>query len=184
MADRARVAVVVPVYRGAEHVRECLSSLRGADAHVIAVDDFSDDGTPEMITTEFPETNLIRRNENGGFARAVNTGVAHIPDDCEFIALLNSDAVAQPNWLDPAVDVLDARPELGSVASRTMLYDNPDVVESAGLAYTVSGWAYRRGFNAPFTEPWTTPHELLGPTGAAAIYRRSALDTLDCCCHC
>ena len=74
-----RPTIIIPVHRACQDVQACLASLRSsgdlAAAAVLVVDDFSDDGTAEMVERDFPEVMLVRRTTNGGFARAVNTGI-------------------------------------------------------------------------------------------------------------
>jgi GT2 family glycosyltransferase len=191
MKSDATVAIVIPVFRGAADVERCLASLRRAgepQAAVIVVDDCSGDGTAEMVERDFPEVRLVRRSSNGGFARAANTGLAHVPAGCEFVAVLNSDTAVAPGWLAPAVAALRRDGALGSVAPRVVRRDDPSVIDSAGQAYTISGWAYRRGHGLRFGPPFDEPRPVLGPTGSAAVFRRRALadqpclyrDDLDC----
>jgi GT2 family glycosyltransferase len=173
------VAIVVPVYRAAGDITSCLRSLQAAGdlerSAVIVVDDNSGDGTAERVAREFPEVRLVRRSVNGGFARAANTGFAHVPDDCGYVAVLNSDTTVEPGWLEAAVGALRGDESLGSVAPRVVLDEDPSVIESAGQAYTISGWAYRRGHGRSCGPPFDEPRSVLGPTGSAAIFRRRAL---------
>ncbi len=174
-----RVAVIIPVFRAPEDVADCLGALRRCGdldlAQVIVVDDCSDDGTADTIERDFPEANLVRRSENGGFAQATNTGLAHAPAGCEYIAVLNSDTTVEPGWLKSPVEVMRRDESIGAVAPRVVLDDDPSVIDSAGQAYTISGWAYRRGHGVTFGPPFDQPRAVLGPTGSAAVFRRCAL---------
>jgi len=179
MGSDATVAIVIPVFRGAADVARCLDSLRRAGdleaAVVIVVDDCSGDETAEMVERDFPEVQLVRRAVNGGFARAANTGIAHAPAECGFVAVLNSDTTVVPGWLGSAVEAMRRDETIGSVAPRVVLHDDPSVIDSAGQAYTISGWAYRRGHGLRFGPPFDEPGPVLGPTGSAAVFRRQAL---------
>ncbi|MHC4414420.1 MAG: glycosyltransferase family 2 protein [Planctomycetota bacterium] len=181
MPDRspARVSVIIPVFRFADDVAECLASLRHAgdkeSPEIIVVDDCSGDGTAEMIEDRFPEVTLVRRATNGGFARAVNTGVAHASAESRFVAMLNSDATVEPGWLGPAVEAMQRDESIGSVAPRIVLHDDPSIIDSAGHGYTVAGWAYRRGHGQPFGPPFNRTEPIFGATGSAVVFRRQAL---------
>lgn len=63
------------------------------------VDDGSTDDTVAGISTAFPETVLVRHDENRGFAAACNTGVAGASHG--IVVLLNNDVVATEPFLDP-----------------------------------------------------------------------------------
>ena len=54
--------------------------------------------------------------------------------------------------------------------------DQPDIVDSAGQAYHVCGWAYNRGYGQRLTDKHLAPAEIFGPSGSSGFYRRTALD--------
>ena len=76
MTEDAVLDVVIVAYRSRELLRECLSSLRAhppaGPMTVVVVDNASADGTSDMITSEFPEVDLIASARNLGFAAATN----------------------------------------------------------------------------------------------------------------
>ncbi len=147
-----------------------------AAAEVIVVDDFSDDGTAEMVERDFPEVTLVRRTTNGGFARAVNTGMTRVPVASRFVALLNSDTIVQDGWLQAAIEAMARDESVGAVAPRIVLHEDPTTIDSAGQGYTIAGWAYRRGHGSRFGPPFDETTAVFGTTGCAAVFRRSALD--------
>ena len=81
----------------------CLRSLidHGVSdrAEIVVVDDGSTDDTVAGISTAYPETVLVRHDENRGFAAACNTGVARASHG--IVVLLNNDVVATEPFLDP-----------------------------------------------------------------------------------
>ena len=147
-----------------------------AAAEVLVVDDFSDDGTAEMVERDFPEVTLVRRTTNGGFARAVNTGMTRVPVASRFVALLNSDTIVQDGWLQAGIDAMERDESVGAVAPRIVLHEDPTTIDSAGQGYTIAGWAYRRGHGSRFGPPFDETTAVFGTTGCAAVFRRSALD--------
>ena len=179
MPNDDRPTIIIPVHRACQDVHECLDSLRCsgdlATANVIVVDDFSDDGTAEMVERDFPDVTLVRRATNGGFARAVNTGMTHVPVASRFVALLNSDTVVQENWLQTAIDAMTSDDSVGAVAPRIVLHADPATIDSAGQGYTIAGWAYRRGHGSRFGPPFDETAAVFGTTGCAAVFRHRAL---------
>lgn len=99
-----RVSVVVPAYRCEKTVEESIRSALAQtvrDIEVIAVDDGSDDGTPDILKrlqNEDARVRVILLSENGGVANARNCGVkaAH----AELIAFLDSDDLWEPDKLE------------------------------------------------------------------------------------
>ena len=178
-ADEA-TSILIPVYRAADALVECLESLsRSGDTasrQVIVIDDASDDGTAEMVERDFPGVELVRRPTNGGFAQAVNTGMGRVRPESRFIAVLNSDTTVEPAWLGAAIGPMMADESVGAVAPRIVHYGAPDVIDSAGMGYTIAGWAYRRGHGRRYGPPYDQPRAVLGATGTAVVFRRRALD--------
>ena len=84
--------------------------------------------------------------ENRGFPAAVNAGIA--ASTAPLIALLNSDALAEPGWLEALVGALDADPAISLGASRMLFPDG--TVNAAGDAFDVRG---RGGYNRGIREP-------------------------------
>jgi GT2 family glycosyltransferase len=79
---------------------------------VTVVDSGSPDGTPDMVEREFPEVELIRR-ENIGFS-AANNVVLRRPR-APFVLLLNPDTEVRAGSLDAALDRLESDPGVGMV---------------------------------------------------------------------
>jgi GT2 family glycosyltransferase len=87
------LSVIVVNWNTLERLRACLRSL---DEHlssvrheVIVIDNASNDGSPDMVETDFPAVRLVRNEENVGFGRANNQAM-RVADGTWFL-LLNSD---------------------------------------------------------------------------------------------
>jgi GT2 family glycosyltransferase len=88
------VTVVVLVYNRKEELRETLQRMQSCDYNselldIVVVDNASSDGSSTMVTEEFPEVRVIRREENAGtsgwndgFAIAKSDWVLALDDDC------------------------------------------------------------------------------------------------------
>lgn len=79
---------------------------------IIVVDNFSSDGSPEMMEKEFPEVTLIKNRKNEGFGRANNQGLAKARG--KYILFLNSDVAVKENCLDRMLDFMEKNPEVGA----------------------------------------------------------------------
>lgn len=77
------ISIVVPVYQAADYITQTLRMVQAqtyTDWELILVEDASKDGSAEKIEEYLrahsdPRIRLIRQKENGGAARARNTGV-------------------------------------------------------------------------------------------------------------
>jgi len=65
---------------------------------IIVVDNHSEDGSKEKITTSFPEITWIEMGYNSGFARANNEGIRK--SNGEIVLLLNSDTIIENNAIE------------------------------------------------------------------------------------
>jgi GT2 family glycosyltransferase len=97
------VTIVFLVYNRRDELRESLKAMLFASDYpgavdAIVVDNASTDGSSDMVRTEFPQVELIRREENcgvsgwnDGFAAATGDFVLALDDDC----YLPGDALAR-----------------------------------------------------------------------------------------
>jgi glycosyltransferase involved in cell wall biosynthesis len=113
-APAPAVSVVIPTWNRASDVVgavECVLAQEGPDLEVLVVDDGSTDGTGEALAARFPGEPRLRviRQENGGTARARNTGLAAARG--RYVALLDSDDRWLPGYLAAQVEALERAPE-------------------------------------------------------------------------
>jgi GT2 family glycosyltransferase len=174
------VAVIILNWNGRTLLAECLPPLLAqtfTDFEVILVDNGSTDGSAAWVQTHFPCVRIIRNPTNLGFAPANNQAIR--ATQAEFIALLNNDTRAAPEWLQTLVQVMCADPQIGMVASKILLADNPDTVDSAGIAIDRAGIAWGLGGGEPDRPVEPAPVvEVFGASGGAAFYRRAMLDEI------
>jgi N-acetylglucosaminyl-diphospho-decaprenol L-rhamnosyltransferase len=121
--DPAGRFVVAIVSHGApELLRSCLRSFETTtDAkprRVTVVDSGSPDATPEMVATEFPWVELIRRG-NIGFSAANNLVLREA--DGEFVLLLNPDTELRDGALESCLARMDSDPGIGMVGCKLVL---------------------------------------------------------------
>lgn len=100
--NHPKVSVVVVSYNTQEKLKKCLAAIE-PEHEIIVVDNASDDGSPEMVRSEFPHARLVVNAENVGFGAANNQGIALALG--ELILLLNSDCYAEPGAIKRLADV-------------------------------------------------------------------------------
>lgn len=111
-----KVSIVVPVFNGARHLRECLDSLLAQtwkDKEIIVMDDASSDATA-AIAAEFGDAIVYhRQGENRGQFANVEDGL-HIARG-EYIAVYHADDVYDTEIVQTAVSFLDRHADVGLV---------------------------------------------------------------------
>lgn len=173
---RSGVAVIVVNANAGDHLGRTLAALERQTVRpqrTIVVDNASTDGSLAGVRERFPWVELVELEENVGFAAANNVGVL-LADNCDWIALLNPDAYAEPRWLEALLDAAARRPEYSFFASRLLRADDPGALDGTGDVLHVSGLAWRRDHGAPAARVERGEEEIFSPCAAAALYRRDA----------
>lgn len=152
------VTVVVPVYRGWDHVRALLDGLDlpRAGVDVVVVDDASGDDGAAALAADLPHVRVLVRKRNGGFAAAVNTGLAAADGQCLVVA--NSDLLLHPGVVHGLAELVVRHPS-------SMI--GPCTLRSDGSEVPIA---------QRFPTPWSSCWELFAPLRAlrAAGLRRPA----------
>jgi GT2 family glycosyltransferase len=171
------ISVIVVNWNGKSLLADCLASLRSQTFHdfeVIVVDNGSSDGSGELVKSEFPEFRLVQLDENLGFAGGNNAGIRLARG--EWIALINNDAVAHPDWLECFYRAVGGDNDVGLAASRVVLTSG--LLDSAGDGMTVAGVSYKRGHGSTPVGVFLKPSEVFGASGCGVLLRRSMLDQI------
>jgi GT2 family glycosyltransferase len=179
------ISVVVVTWNRRDLLRSCLQSLTRQKLEqpfeVVVVDNGSDDGSPEMALQEFTgnaafRLKLIRNQVNRGFCAGNNQGFAE--SDSEFVALLNNDAEAEPDWLSALGRAFEGGPEVGMAASKILVHEDPGRIDKVGHLIYPDGQNRGRGSGELDAGQFDRIEEVLWPDGCAAMYRRAMLDQI------
>jgi len=113
--DLTDLSISVVSYNTKELLRRCLTSVfestAGISLQVLVVDNASQDGSPEMVRTEFPWVTLIANQSNVGFATANNQALSRAKG--RHFLLLNSDTKVLEDALTKMVQFMDETPDCG-----------------------------------------------------------------------
>jgi len=174
IADPAPVTVVIVSYNPGPHLARAVASLAAQTrrpAAVIVVDNASRDHGPAVVDwTALPGARLVALPENLGFAAASNlaVGMARTP----WVAMLNPDATAAPDWIERLLAATTRHPGVPLFAS-AQLCDDAARIDGAGDVYNILGLAWRGGHGRPVAE---MPGEgtCFGACGAGLMVARDA----------
>lgn len=135
-----RISFIIVSYNTRDMLRDCLRAVyaqtRDTDFEVIVVDNASHDGSPAMVTGEFPQVRLIALDENLGFGAGNNVGAEAAEGD--FLFLLNSDAILLENTAVALCDFLQQYPLVACVGPR-IVWPNRQLQPRA-FGYLPSPW--------------------------------------------
>ena len=161
----------------AELLRACLRSLLNQTwprLEILVVDNGSQDHSTEVVASFSDRgVRLLALTENRGFAAAVNLGVRRARG--EWVALLNNDAEASPEWIEQLVSGFCASSDVGICASKILFYGS-DVIDKAGHLIFPDGQNRGRGTGERDRGQYDAAQEVLAADGCAALYRKEVLN--------
>jgi GT2 family glycosyltransferase len=174
LETRPDFSVLIVNFNGGDYVQGALNSLK-AQTHrsfeVILLDNASSDGSIDKLDASgLPAFRLVREPENHGFARGNNLAAAQARGT--WLALLNPDAAARPDWLAQVLAGTHRHPGVTSFACTQLWMHDETKLDGAGDNYLAFGipWAGRVSPSSRRTCPPKAPAFL--PCGASAVYHR------------
>jgi GT2 family glycosyltransferase len=177
------VSVVVVNWNRRELLKSCLESLERQtypNYEVIIIDNGSQDGSTALVeemAAAYPvPLKLAVNSENRGFCAANNQGFTLAQGD--YLALLNNDAEAEPEWLKALVEACDSAIDIGMVASKILVWENPKRIDKCGHLIYPDGQNRGRGSGQVDQGQFDRIEEALWPDGCAALYRRAMLEDI------
>lgn len=140
-----KTAIVILNWNGISWLRKLLPIVvrysGDADTSVFVADNGSTDGSVDWVSENFGNVNLIKFQENHGFAGGYNLALNQI--EATYFILLNSDVEVTEGWLRPLVEFMDQNPDVASCQPKIRSMHNREFFEYAGAA---GGFIDRLGY--------------------------------------
>ncbi len=123
------ISVIVPVYNNADHLKDCIKSLKAQsydNLELIFVNDGSTDNSAEILQKE--ESIRLINKENGGAASARNRGIDEASG--EYITFVDADDYISPDYVKKLYGLIEkyqvkiAFGKLVRTYSKTETFDN------------------------------------------------------------
>jgi GT2 family glycosyltransferase len=173
------LSVIIPHYNGVHHLITCFNALRRQSyphIEIILADNGSTDQSIELTRQDFPEVKVLEFGENLGYTGAINRGIKQAGGN--IIVPLNNDTEVAPEWAQALVDTLLAHPDAGIIACKILLFDNRDILHSAGDGLGRDGIPMNRGVWQKDEGQFDGDTYIFGGCGGAVAYRREMLDDI------
>jgi GT2 family glycosyltransferase len=161
-----------------------IASLAGqslAPDRVVLVDNASRDGSAAVASAAAGALALevVRNQDNRGFAAAANAALRRTT--APWVLALNPDCRLAPDYLERLSSAARRGERIGAATGLLLRAAGPtleptDTVDSAGIVVTASGRHLDRGAGTRVDAAVCQPASVFGASGAAALYRREALD--------
>jgi len=184
--EKPAVSVSLVNWNGGTDIIRCLESVYAQTypniREVVIVDNGSTDGSVALIEEKFPNVRILKNDSNLGFCKAHNQAIRMTQG--EFVLLLNFDILLEPDFLSYMVSAMTSEDRIGMVSGK--LYRIVNGAKTKKLDST--GIIMRQYFPAPRGdgEEDTGQYDvdacryILGPCGAAPLYRRAMLEDTKC----
>lgn len=174
------VSIIVLNWHSKNSIEACVESLlQQSYSHreIILVDNASQDGSLELLRSKYhSRISIIQNERNLGFAEGVNTGIRS--SQGEFIALLNADATAHPDWLQHLVSTMTQSLNIGMCTSKIYLTGKDRLLDNVGSQICMDGLGRAKGRMEPDQGQFDHLQEALSPSGCAGFYRRKMLEEI------
>lgn len=112
-----KISIIVVNYNVEFFLEQCLNSVRksleNVSGEVFVVDNFSIDGSVDMVRQKFPEFHLIANKINLGFSKANNQAMRLAQG--EYVLLLNPDTVVEEDSFQKIIEFMDEHPDAGGL---------------------------------------------------------------------
>lgn len=177
MSQSVDVSIVIVNWNGRHWLEQCLPALTQQTYphfETVIVDNGSTDDSVEWLQQFGTGVRVLRQSKNLGFALANNIGIRATTSP--FIVTLNNDTRPAPGWLEALVTAV-SHPNTGMAAAAIRQWQQPHLLDSAGIEVDKAGIAWQRHINQPVS-PSSQPEVVFGPSAAAALYRREMLDEI------
>jgi GT2 family glycosyltransferase len=176
------VYVIVLNWNNYKDTKRCLESLQSASypsLKIIVVDNASTDGSGKQLQLESHNIQFIFNDKNFGFARGCNAGIrAALGDEnCEYVLLVNNDAVVVPGFLEKAIDVSEADKGIGVVGGKILTSpETRRIYYAGGYVDRLRAGCLIRGSSATDRGQFNRPGKVGFVTGALMLIRRAVLE--------
>jgi len=147
MTDPARPSASAPVtlsiciatYFSRDYLQACLASIYryppACPYEIVVVNDYSGDGTAEMVQEEFPEVVFVENRQQVGICPAHNMGFRH--SRAPYVLLFDADAEMIMDTVGPLMTFMQAHPDAGIVTCT--LIDPDGSLQPSGRRFPTIG---------------------------------------------
>jgi glycosyltransferase involved in cell wall biosynthesis len=165
------ISIVIPVYNEFETVVEIVRRVQAVGIHreIILVDDFSTDGTRDLLLEldREPDIRVAMHGYNRGKGAALRTGFKHCTGDV--VAIQDADLEYDPNDLPHLIEAIENGE--ADVVYGSRFLENAE--QDPSLLHRMGNWLLTTASNLT-TGQWLTDMET-----CYKVFRRSVLDQID-----
>jgi GT2 family glycosyltransferase len=181
LSEAPLVAIVILNWNGRLYLQQFLPSVTAttySNLKLIVADNASTDNSISFLAAHYPDIQIIRLQQNFGFAKGYNEALKQV--EADYYVLLNSDVQVTPDWLQPMIELLEKDSAYAACQPKILAFKQKSLFEYAGAA---GGWIDAFGY--PFargrvfdicekdSEQYNSTQPVFWASGAALVIKRS-----------
>ena len=179
-----KISINIVTYNALKYLPHCLDSIKKqsfSNYEVLILDNNSSDGSIKYIKDNYPEFKIIENKKNLGFAKAHNLGIKKSSGD--YVLCLNQDIILDNDFLTNVDQFLDSHLRVASLSGKLYYWDfqnnkKTQQIDSLGIKVH-KNFKFSDLNQGEFdSDDFCQEIEIFGPSGAAPVYRRSALEEI------
>ncbi len=186
MTQLPSVAIIILNWNTAHYLQRFLPAVISGsypNKKIYVIDNASTDHSIEVLEKEFPSVEVMKMQSNIGFAAAYNIAIGQI--EADYFLILNSDIEPTPGFIEPVIQLMESRPEIGICQPKLLSLDEKNMFEYAGAA---GGWIDRLGY--PFARgrilltiekderQYDSTEEVFWATGACMFVKKTVFNVV------
>lgn len=182
-----RVAIILVNYKqyAAKYLVDCLNSLKEQDysgeTKIYIVDNASDQESFQLLKNLAPEAEIIRNENNDGFAKGNNDAIkVALEQNYSHILLINMDTISDKSAVSKMMELIESDTNIGAVQARLMLHPETELVNSLGNSTHFLGFGYCLNYRDNYQELLNKgkvkkQNKIFYPSGAAVLFKAEVL---------
>lgn len=183
------ISVVIINWNNKEYLGRCIDSIlcqTYSNYEIVFIDNQSSDGSYEYVKNMYRQINIIKfsSDKNLGYAGGANKGIEMSKGS--YVVVMNPDVVLEPNFLEMCYKCALQDDTIGAISGKLLKYDfqqdkKLNIIDSTGIIVEKNRRAADRGQNEEDIGQYQHIERIFGVCGAAAFYKREALDYIKVC---
>jgi GT2 family glycosyltransferase len=179
--QKSRVVIGIVTYNSAHLIRSCLDALLKQTyrpLRIIILDNDSDDAISSVLAPYLDRVTFIAGTHNLGFGAGHNN-IIHASQITkgDYYLALNPDARLTPTYIERLTRSLRVHHADWGIG-KLVLDKKTHTLYSVGHAMLRDGYAFNVGYGLKDDGRFSTPREVFGAPGAAALYRGSMIRSI------
>ena len=185
---KPKVSINILGYNSKKYIKQCLKAVfvqTYPNIEVIYIDNGSRDGSVEEVKNQqskIENLRIVENKRNLGYAEGYNIGISKSLG--EYILCLNPDVILDKNFVQAMVSFFEENKKVGAACGKLLKlktnkrWEKTNIIDSTGLLIFKSHRVVERGGEEKDIGQYNQSQEIFGVSGAVAMFRREALESV------